>query len=256
MAAVDINPFFSATDFRLFVLILVLGAVLGVLYDAVGRKKIVSYQQEREWKRSYGRSKPSGESGGSVIFRVLIRNIAFSGEIASCKDRSLDRTRRVAHLLLFWGLIIAALSMLLRALVYPTLNASPLSNPLEVGTNTGDGMLLVGGIIMLFMRVNVRSERDSIFRSIRADMFLFSIMFAVVFQFILELADLSGSVTATEAALILYLPVTAFPFLSMAWSKFPHIIYKPVYAIHREMDAAEGYSHLPSPSTVSYIKED
>jgi hypothetical protein len=187
---------------------------------------------------------------------VLIRNIAFSGEIASCTEPSLDRVRRVAHMLLFWGFIISALSMLSKALVYPTLNVYPLSNPFEVATNLGDVMLLAGGLLMLFMRVNIRLERDSMMKSVRADMFIFSVMLAVVFQFILELADVSGSLIATEIALIFYLPVTAFPFLSMAWSKFPHIIYKPLYAMHREIDAAEGYSHLPSPSKVSYIRED
>ncbi|MCL5252520.1 MAG: hypothetical protein M1351_00280 [Candidatus Thermoplasmatota archaeon] len=257
MAAVNIDVFFPSDYFRLFVLILVLGAILGVMYDALVRKKIRAYEQERAWKRSFGRvSGGKHVSHSSVIMRVLLRNIAFSGEIASCNEKGVDIPRRIAHLLLFWGFIVSALSMLSKAFVYPTLNASPISNPLEIATNTGNTMLLLGGILMLFMRVNVRSEKDSIFRSIRADMFLFSIMLAVVFQFILEFADLSGSLVATEIALIFYLPVTAFPFLSMGWSKFLHIIYKPVYAIHREIDSADGYSHLPSPSKVSFIKED
>jgi hypothetical protein len=257
MVAVNINMFLPASYFRLYVLILVLGAVLGILYDAVGRGKLKAYRHEREWKRSFGGT--AGEthaSHASVITRVLIRNILFSGEIASCREANIDRPRRAAHLLLFWGFIISALSMLLKAFVYPTLNASPLTNPLEISTNTGNAMLLLGGLLMLFMRVNVRSEKDSMFRLIRADMFLFSVILAIIFQFILEFVDLSGSLLATEIVLILYLPVTAFPFLSMAWSKFPHIVYKPIYAMHREIDAADGYSHLPNPSKVSFIKED
>jgi hypothetical protein len=257
MAAVNIDMFLPSGYFRLYVLILVLGAILGVLYDALGRGKIRAYGQERTWKRSFGRTAVDEHvSHTSIITRVLIRNIAFSGEIASCNETEVDRPRRIAHLLLFWGFIISALSMLSKVFVYPTLNAFPLSNPLEIATNTGNAMLLLGGILMLFMRVNVRSEKDSMLHSIRADMFLFSVMLAVVFQFILEFADLSGSVVATEIALIFYLPVTAFPFLSMAWSKFLHIVYKPIYAMHREIDAADGYSHLPAPSKVSYIKED
>lgn len=257
MVAVNISTLFPPAYFRLFVLILVLGAVFGVLYDVYGRKKIKAYEEERKWKRSFGRTPVEHNTSRlSIIMRVLISNVGLSGEIASCTEPALDRPRRAAHLLLFWGFIISALSMLGKAFVYPTLNAFPLSNPLEAGTNAGNAMLLAGGLIMLFMRVNIRSERDSMFGAVRADMFLFSVMLAVVFQFVLELADISGSIAATEIALIFYLPITAFPFLSMAWSKFPHIIYKPMHAIFREIDEAEGYSHLPSPSKVSFIRED
>ena len=257
MTAVNMAVMFPPFYFRLFVAILILGAVLGVLYDVFGRKKLSAYNEERKWKRSFGRTPVSGKTSYfSVILRVLIRNVAFSGEIASCEDAHLDRSRRIAHLLLFWGFAVMALSMLIKAFVYPTLNAFPPNNPLEVGTNAGGLMLLLGGLLMLFRRVNVRSEKDSMIAPIRADLFLFSVMLAVIFQFILEAADMSGSLAATELALVLYVPVTAFPFLSMAWSKFPHIIYKPLYAIHREIDAAEGYSHLPAPSKNSFIRED
>ena len=257
MTAVDISLMFPPVYFRLFVAILVLGAVLGVLYDLLGRNKIKAYEEERKWKKSFGRTPVEHrESHMSIIFRVLLSNVAMSGEIASCTEPALDRPRRIAHLLLFWGFIISALSILAKAFVFPTLDAFPYDNPLVAATNLGNAMLLAGGLLMLFMRVNVRSERDSMFGAVRADMFLFSVMLAVIFQFILEAADISGSTAATEIALVLYLPVTAFPFLSMAWSKFPHIIYKPLHAINREIDEADGYSHLPSPSKVSFIKEN
>jgi len=254
MTAIDINSFFPGLYFRIYFLILALAAVAGVLYDALGKDKIFSYNSEREWKRSFGRGAGKNVSKFSVMANVLLKNVAMSGEIASCANRHLDRVRRAAHLLLFWGFVVAVLFTLLKALFYPTLNAVPLTQPYEMGVITGFAMLLAGGLIMMSMRVNVRSEGDSLGTVIRADLFLISIITAVIVQFAMLLVDLSGSLPATQLMLIIYLVGTSLPFVTMAWSKFPHIIYKPVYAIHREMDAALGYSHLPSPSTENFIK--
>lgn len=255
MGAVDLGTVFTPLDFRLFVAIIVIGAVGGIAYDAIGRKKIAAYRYEIEWKRGYGRGNPTGESGAHVFLRVLFGNILSSGEIASCNDRHLDSARRGAHILLFYGLILAVISMLGRAAFFPTLNAYPISNPWVLATEVGYAMFLAGGLSMLFFRVNVRSEMNSMGHTIRADMFILSMVAASIMQFILFAADWSGSTIAAHAALYIFIPVTAFPFLSMAWSKFPHIVYKPAFALRRELDEAMGYSHLPSPSKDNFIKK-
>ncbi|MEM3851972.1 MAG: hypothetical protein QXP70_03130 [Methanomassiliicoccales archaeon] len=254
MDPVSLDPYFPPAAFRIYLVILIAGAVGGILYDAIWKKKIVTYAREIEWKRSFGKGDASNRSRFSVAISVLFRNIFSSGEIASCEERSVDVPRRVAHLLLFWGLIVSALSMLVRAFIFPTLNDFPFTNGLVISTVVGYVMLLAGGLTMLFFRVNVRSELQPVLSSSRADLFLYSVIAATLVQFLLLGAQFSGNSAFAIGALVVYVPVTAIPFLTMAWSKFPHIIYKPFYAFRRELDMAEGYSHLPSPSKTNFIK--
>ena len=62
-----------------------------------------------------------------------------------------------------------------------------------------------------------------------------------------------GHTLTTRTLFTIYIVVTTFLFLSVPWSKFAHMFYKPVVAFQRRVEEANGSSDLPSPSTENFI---
>src|SRR5579875_3426613 len=189
-----------------------------------------------------------------VLFVAMVLGLLYDAlggrELAKC-----GASRRVSHELMLWGFILSVVVVVVKVFAYPEVSPVLPASVLGVLLNLGGLLVLVGGLWYLWLRVNVSHEGNSVFRVTRADVFILSLLANAVLGFVLEGADLSGSVVATEVALGLYLPVTAFMFFSVPWSKFSHIFYKGAYAIQREIDRERGVSRLPTPSENSYIKE-
>jgi len=252
MTAVNINNILPPVFFEVFVGVLFVAMVLGLVYDALGGRKLAYFRAERRMMLSAtsggGQGKEVGVAG--VVGRTLVTNLATSRELAKC-----GASRRASHELMLWGFILSVIVVVVKVFAYPDVSPVLPSSVLGVLLNLGGLLVLVGGLWYLWLRVNVSHEGNSVFRVTRADMFILSLLANAVLGFVLEGADLSGSVVATEVALGLYLPVTAFMFFSVPWSKFSHIFYKGAYAIQREIDRERGVSRLPTPSEDSYIKE-
>ncbi len=233
--------------FEVFVLVLLVAALLGLAYDAVGGRKLRYFRMERTMMTATGATKNVGVGG--IVARTVVTNLATSKELAKC-----GLSRRVSHELMLWGFILSILVVVVKVFGYPASSLLP-TTPLGALLNLGGAMVLVGGIWYLWLRVNVSYEGNSVFRATKADLFILSLLANAVLGFILEAVDLSGSVLATDVALGVYLPVTAFMFFTVPWSKFSHIFYKGAYAIQREIDFERGVTRLPTPADTSYIKE-
>jgi len=188
----------------------------------------------------------------AVAAKTVATNLATSKELAKC-----GASRRASHILMLWGFVLSIVVVVVKFLAFPTMGQFGPSTVLGALLNLGGLLVLVGGLWYLWLRVNVSYEGNSVFRVTRADMFLLSVIANALVGFVLEAADLSGSLLATEVALGVYLPVTAFMFFTVPWSKFSHMFYKGAYAIQRELDREAGSpSRLPTPSEVSYIKHE
>ena len=116
-------------------------------------------------------------------------------------------------------------------------------------------MILVGGLwFFFFLRVNVAYDGDSPFHIGRADMFvgflLLSIGFALVWHFV---QTGYGNPAASWILFGIYIFFTTLLFVSVPWSKFAHMFFKPAVAFQRRVEEANGSSDLPRPSTENYI---
>jgi len=83
---------------------------------------------------------------------------------------------------------------------------------------------------------------------VRADLFIVSLLASVTFALLFEWAAMAGNLMATRVCAGLYLFFTTLLFVSVPWSKFAHMFYKPVVAFQRRVEEADGSSDLPAPT--------
>ena len=89
-------------------------------------------------------------------------------------------------------------------------------------------MTLIGGYWFFFLlRVNVVHDGHSLWRLERADLFIVTLLASVTFALLLEFAEMSQDVAATKACASIYIFFTTLLFVSVPWSKFAHMFYKP-----------------------------
>ncbi|MBI2290789.1 MAG: adenylyl-sulfate reductase, partial [Betaproteobacteria bacterium] len=90
---------------------------------------------------------------------------------------------------------------------------------------------------------------DSPFHLGRADLFVGSLLasaaFALIWYFVQTAYE---NPTATRIFFGLYSFFTTLLFVSVPWSKFAHMFYKPVVAFQKKVEEANGSSDLPSPA--------
>jgi hypothetical protein len=60
--------------------------------------------------------------------------------------------------------------------------------------------------------------------------------------------------TATTILFALYIFFTTLLFISVPWSKFAHMFFKPAVAFQRRIEEATGASDLPRPTTENFIR--
>ncbi|MEE8439415.1 MAG: hypothetical protein V3S07_07480, partial [Micropepsaceae bacterium] len=68
------------------------------------------------------------------------------------------------------------------------------------------------------------------------------------FALLWEISSTGSNATLTGVLLALYIFSTTFLFVSVSWSKFAHMFYKPVMAYQRRVEEADGSSNLPPPA--------
>jgi hypothetical protein len=119
----------------------------------------------------------------------------------------------------------------------------------------GASMILVGGLwFFFFLRVNVAYDGASPFHLGRADLFVGSLIASVAFALVWHYAQTTdASPTATWILFGLYIFFTTVLFVTVRWSKFAHMFFKPAVAFQRRVEEANGSSDLPSPSAENYI---
>jgi hypothetical protein len=108
-------------------------------------------------------------------------------------------------------------------------------------------MVLVGGYwFFFFLRVNVVHDGQPPWRLVRADLFIVSLLASVSFALLFEFVAMADNPTATRIFFGLYLLFTTLLFVSVPWSKFAHMFYKPVMAFERRVQQEDGSSDLPA----------
>ncbi len=245
------NPFAALTDFfsplvmQVYLVLMLLAVAGGTLFD-VSHKGSAKFFALRNEKSRAAATRPltAGESFSLAV--ETIAEAAVSGEF--CKW-----PRRASHLLMMYGFLLYVVTTVAMVFGYPGAARTP--DILPALWTIGALMILAGGLwFFFFLRVNVAFDGASPFHLGRADLFVGSLITSVAFGLIWHYLQTAHANPAAAWILFgLYIFFTTLLFVSVPWSKFAHMFFKPAVAFQRRVEEANGSSDLPSPSTENYI---
>ncbi len=242
----SVNPFTNLTVFlpaivmQVYLVLMILSVALGTLYDLMHGSKIKFFTRQRiKSKRYSSRELTSGEKA-AIAAKTAATVIAVSGEFH-------ELPRRMSHIMMNYGFVLYLLTTIIMIFSYPTDIRTPIILP--VLWNIGAFLILAGGYwFFLVLRVNVSHEGHKPFRIIRADIFILSLIASVTFAILMEVVEVAQNTVATGVFFAFYIIFTTMLFVTIPWSKFSHMFYKPGVAIQKRIEEASGSSDLPSPS--------
>ena len=237
-----IPPFFM----QAYVVLMIFAVAFGTLFDLYHKRSAEFFFLRRQKSKAAAQRRLQPWEIASLAIRTIGTEVATAGEF--CKWG-----RRLSHLLMSYGFVIYLITTIVMVFVYPTAAHTP--SILTALWNIGALMVLIGGFWFFFLlRVNVAYERHSPFSLMRADLFIASLLTSVAFGLIWHFVQtLDGAGAATQVLFYFYVFFTTLLFVSVPWSKFPHMFYKPMAAFQKRVEEADGSSDLPRPAESSNI---
>ena len=242
-----VNPFAELSAsippavMQTYIIIMVLLVAGGTLFDMLHKKSATYFFNN--WRNSS--SKATKQIGGGEMVSMAVQTAVVegltSGEFCSAN-------RRIAHLLTMYGFVAYVVSTAIMVFGYPTA-ATPAPAILPILWYIGALLVCVGGYwFWFFIRVDVAAEGNSPFRLVRADLFVVSLLVSTTLALVWAYVQTTGNAAWTNIFLALYLLSTTVLFVSVPWSKFSHMFYKPAAAFQKRVEKANGSSNLPSPA--------
>ncbi len=247
------NPFTLLSEIippvfmQVYVVLMIFAVAFGTLFDLYHKRSAEFFFLRRQKSKAAAQRRLAAWEIASLAIRTIGTEIATSGEF--CKWG-----RRVSHLLMSYGFVIYLITTIVMVFVYPTAARTP--NVVTALWNIGALMVLIGGFWFFFLlKVNVAYEKQSPFRLIRADLFIGSLLASVAFGLIWHFVQtVDGGAAATQVLFYFYIFFTTLLFVSVPWSKFAHMFYKPMAAFQKRVEEADGSSDLPRPAESSNIQ--
>ena len=245
------NPFAGLTDIfsplvmQVYIVLMTLAVVIGTIYDVVHKGSAKFFAQRRAKSNAAAQRQLSG--GETVLIAVgVIAEAAVSGEFSKWP-------RRLSHLLMMYGFFTYLFTTVVMVFYYPA--GTPTPTILPTLWTVGALMVLAGGLwFFFFLRVNVAYDGDSPFHLGRADLFIGSVLVSIAFALIWHyMQTMIGDATSTRIAFGIYIFFTTLLFVTVPWSKFAHMFFKPAVRFQRRVEEANGSSDLPSPSSENFI---
>ncbi len=232
----DIAAILPAALLRAYVLLMIIAVAAGTIFDIVHKGSGKYFAQYRQLTSVRARHRLNGGQKARLAVSTAMIDVAAAGEFCNVK-------RRISHLLMFYGFLIYLLTTILMVFIYAGQTTPPV---LPVLWNLGAVMLLIGGYWFFFLlRVDVVQDGRSPFRLVRADLFIVSMLASVTLALIWEIVQAEQSGMAAMILFGCYLFFTTLLFVSVPWSKFAHMFYKPAMAYQRRVEEADGSSSLP-----------
>ena len=226
----------SATNMFAFVpevLIHYAGIAVGL---AVGTAAVVGifrmYRRTSRGMAEDGQRSPGLRGWLRELVPAVLRDSLVQGRSEECSTvKTLGekmRGRWFSHLTIFWGFLGLLVSTMLRFLVVPTNgDVVPLTDPTRL-LGTVSGILLSYGTLMMIVRRLRKSEVSTQRTQFTDWLFLVLLLLTGLTGFALEVVSYGASGLAIDMALELHL-VVVFELLIMApFTKFAHVIYRPV----------------------------
>lgn len=234
------NPFAALSGFlpplfmQVYIVLMVLAVIVGTLFDVHHKGSGIFFARRREKAQARAQRRLGGGETLSLAIET-IAEAAVSGEF--CKW-----PRRVSHLLMMYGFLLYIVSTVV--MVFETTSTPSV---LPALWTVGALMILAGGLwFFFFLRVNVAYDGASPFHLGRADLFVGSLIVSVLFALLWQ-------ATSNRIVFGIYLFFTTLLFVSVPWSKFGHMFFKPAVAFQRRGEEANGSSDLPRPAAESHI---
>lgn len=241
------NPFLPLTAFvspavmQGYIVLMILAVIAGTAFDLLYEEKAKFFLQERKRAKAAAKRQLRTSEMAAIASRTLVNDIATFGEFCNWR-------RRLSHALMFYGFVLYLITTVVMVFIYPIDTDTPAILPIL--WNIGVLMTLIGGYwFFFFLRVNVVHDGHSIWRLVRADLFIVTLLASVTFALLLKIAEAAENGFATMVFASLYLFFTTLLFVSVPCSKFAHMFYKPVVAFQRRVEEADGSSDLPTPTT-------
>ncbi len=235
-----LTPFVPLAALQCYIVLMVIAVAVGVLFDLFHEKKIKFFLQERKQTKAAAKRQLGTADGAALAPKTVALDVATFGEFC-------NKQRRVSHVLLFYGFVTYLITTVVMVFIHPPSAPTPVAAP--VLWNIGALMTLVGGYWFFFLlRVNVVHDGHSLVRLERADLFIVTLLASVTFALLLEIAEMMQDAATTRLCAGIYLFFTTLLFVSVPWSKFAHMFYKPVVAFQKRVEEADGSSDLPSPT--------
>lgn len=241
------NPFTPLTDFvspelmQGYIVLMVLAVAIGTVFDLLHGRKVTFFLRERQQLKAAAKLELSAADRAAIATKTLAHDIATFGEFC-------NQHRRISHALMFYGFVLYLITTIVMVFVYPSDAHPPVILPIL--WNAGVVMALVGGYwFFFFLRVNVVHDGQPPWRLVRADLFIVSLLASLTFALLFEWVAMAENSAATQVFASLYIFFTTLLFVSVRWSKFAHMFYKPVMAFQRRVEAADGSSDLPASTT-------
>ena len=231
----EISAYISSDVMQGYVIVMILLVVGGTLYDVVHKGSAKYFFKVQADSKARGTRDVGAGEKVSIAVQTAVVDVMTSGEF--CNPR-----RRVAHLLGMYGFVLNLLMTIVLVFGYVATEAT--APEWIVGLwYVGALMVCVGGYwFWFFIRVDVYSEGNSVFRLVRADLFIVSLLASMTFGLVWAILQSSGSGGAT-IFLGLYLIATTVLFGSVPWSKFSHMFFKPAAAFEKRVSKANGSAH-------------
>jgi len=245
------NPFAGLTDLlpplamQVYIVLMALAVVAGTLFDVAHKGSAKFFAQRRAKSNAAAQRQLSGGDTLSIAVGV-IAEAAVSGEFSKWP-------RRASHLLMMYGFFAYLITTVVMVFGYPAGTATPAALPML--WTVGALMVLAGGLwFFFFLRVNVAYDGASPFHLGRADLFIGSVLVSIAFALIWHYLQATiGNSISTRIVFGIYIFFTTLLFVSVPWSKFAHMFFKPAVRFQRRVEEANGSSDLPSPSTENFI---
>ena len=240
------NPFaelsasVSPAVMQTYVVVMALLVVAGTLLE-MAHKKSATYFFEN-WRESKKKAKQPVGGGEmiSIAVQTAVVDVMLSGEFCNVQ-------RRIAHLLGMYGFVIFVVTTAIMVFAYPT-PATHTPAALAALWYIGALMVCLGGYwFWFFIRVDVAAEGSSPFRFMRADLFIVTLILSATFGLLWAWLQTAGNTTWATVFLGLFLIDTTVLFVSIQWSKFAHMFFKPAAAFEKRVSEANGSAqNLPT----------
>lgn len=240
------NPFIPVTELlhplvlQGYIILMILAVAGGTLFDLTHKGSARYFAARREKSKAAAIRRLSAMDKAVIAARTIVKEVATAGEFC-------NRSRRISHVLMFYGFLLYLITTIVMIFAYPTDPGTPVILPVLWGI--GVLMILVGGYwFFLFLRVNVTHDGDSPWRLVRADLFIVLLLASSTFALVFALVQMAQNTSATMLLFSIYIFFTTLLFVSVPWSKFAHMFYKPAAAFQRRVEEADGSSSLPMPA--------
>ncbi len=242
------NPFSQLSEtlpsfsLQIFVLIMVGLVVGGTLLDIIHKKNVkYFFNNAKKAKKNATREIRTGERL-AIIGKTIIHDIGTTSELGMGK-------RRIAHVLGMYGTILFWAGSAVMIFCYASANAeTPSFWPII--WHIGALMTCIGGFwFWFFLRVDVAAEANSVFRIIKADLFVLALLSSSLFGLLWSFFQSKGLVGWDILFLVLFAISNIVLFGGVYWSKFAHMFYKPGAALQKNLADADGSrDNLPAPA--------